>query len=226
MEVKGFKMNPWLMDKLTYGLKGASSRGAGLAILGTAVMALAGGYLMYRRKRGQGLLEDLGMRGNGGEREVTIKRKIIVNRPLEDVFNFWRDFDNFPQFMRHIDSVTKTGKMVSHWVARAPGGKRIEWDSEITEIKENELIRWRSLAGSDVHNEGQVMFRKTPEGGTEVEVEFTYHPEESTARSRISKFLNFLTSRYIKGDLWRFKHILEKSHPSVVGGFEKTLAQT
>jgi len=216
-------MNPGLIDKLIYGLKGASGSGAGLAILGTMVMALAGGYLIYRRREGHGLLED---RGVGGSGEVTIKRKIIVNRPLEEVFNFWRDFDNFPQFMKHVDSVTKTGKMVSHWVARAPGGKRVEWDSEITEIKENELIRWRSLSGSDVHNEGRVIFRRVPEGGTKVEVEFTYHPEERTARSGFSKFLNFLTTHYIKGDLWRFKHILEKSHRSVVGGFEKTLAQT
>jgi uncharacterized membrane protein len=128
--------------------------------------------------------------------------------------------------MKHIESVRKTGKMVSHWVARAPGGKRREWDSEITEIKEDELIRWRSLSGSDVQNRGQVTFKQAPEGGTEVEVEFTYHPEGGVAGSLVPKLFNFLTVYYIKRDLLRFKRIMEKGEPSMIRGLEKTLAQT
>jgi uncharacterized membrane protein len=203
-------------------------RGKGVAIAGTAAaLAFTGGYLLYRAKLGRrGLLASLGLRTNGKEQEVTVKKSVTVNRSPEEVFNYWRNFENFPHFMKHVESVRKTGKMVSHWTAKAPGGKRVEWDSEITEVKENELIRWHSLSGSDVQNSGQVTFKKAPEGGTEVEVEFTYHPEGGVASSSVAKLFNFLTVYYIKRDLLRFKRIIEKGRPSVIGGFERTLAQT
>ncbi len=204
-----------------------SDRGKGVAIAGAATaLAFTGGYLLYRAKLGhRGLFEALGLRTNGGEQDLTIKKSVIVNRSPGEVFNYWRNFENFPHFMKHIESVRKTGKMVSHWIAKAPGGKRVEWDSEITESRENELIRWHSLSGSDVQNRGQVIFRKAPEGGTEVEVEFTYHPEGGVAGSSMVKLFNFLTVYYLKRDLLRFKRIMEKGRPSMIGGLEKTLAQ-
>ncbi len=202
--------------------------GKGMATAGgAAALAFTGGYLLYRAKLGhRSVFEALGLRTNGGGQEMTIRKSIIVSRSPEEVFNYWRNFENFPYFMDHIESVRKTGKKVSHWTAKTPGGKRVEWDSEITEIKENELIRWHSLSGSDVQNRGQVMFKKAPEAGTEVEVEFTYHPEGGVAGSSIVKLFNFLTAYYLKRDLLRFKRIMEKGKPSMIGGLEKTLAQT
>lgn len=202
-------------------------RGKGAAIGGAAAaVAFAGGYLLYRAKMGHGdFFEALGLKTNGGEQGVTIKKSIIVNRPPEEVFSYWRNFENFPNFMKHVEAVQKTGKMLSHWVAKAPGGKRVEWDSEITEIKDNELIRWRSLSGSDVQNRGQVMFKRTPQGGTELEVEFTYQTESATG-STVARVFNFLPVYYIRRDLQRFKRIMEKDESSVIRGLEKTLAQT
>ena len=203
------------------------NRGKGAAIAGAATaLALTGGYLLYRAKVGRGdFYEALGLRTDGGEQGVTIKKSVIVNRPPEEVFSYWRNFENFPNFMKHIDAVQKTGKMVSHWVAKAPGGKRVEWDSEITEIKDNELIRWRSLSGSDVQNQGQVTFKQTPEGGTELKVEFTYQTEGATG-STVARLFNFLPVYYIRRDLRRFKRIMEKEEPSMIRGLEKALAQT
>jgi uncharacterized membrane protein len=202
-------------------------RGKGAAIAGTAAaLAFTGGYLLYRAKVGHGdFFEALGLRTNGGEQGVTIKKSVIVNRSPEEVFSYWRNFENFPNFMKHVEAVRKTGKMVSHWVTKAPGGKRVEWDSEITEIKDNELIRWRSLSGSDVQNRGQVTFKKTPEGGTGLEVEFTYQTEGATG-STVSRLFNFLPVYYIRRDLQRFKRIMEKDESSMIRGLEKTLAQT
>jgi len=203
------------------------NRGKGAAIAGAATaLALTGGYLLYRAKVGRGdFYEALGLRTDGGEQGVAIKKSVIVNRPPEEVFSYWRNFENFPNFMKHIDAVQKTGKMVSHWVAKAPGGKRVEWDSEITEIKDNELIRWRSLSGSDVQNQGQVTFKQTPEGGTELKVEFTYQTEGATG-STVARLFNFLPVYYIRRDLRRFKRIMEKEEPSMIRGLEKALAQT
>jgi len=202
-------------------------RGKGAAIAGAAAaLALTGGYLLYRAKVGHGdFFEALGLKTNGGGQGVAIKKSVIVNRPPEEVFRYWRNFENFPNFMKHVEAVQKTGKMVSHWVAKAPGGKKVEWDSEITEIKDNELIRWRSLSGSDVQNRGQVTFKETPEGGTELEVEFTYHTEGATG-STVSRIFNFLPVYYIRRDLQRFKRIMEKDESSMIRGLDKTLAQS
>ena len=232
MEAQGLKSES--REKLTREEKpsGAAERsplfrGKGAAIAGAAAaLAFTGGYLLYRAKVGHGdFFEALGLRTDGGGQGVTIKKSVIVNRPPEEVFSYWRNFENFPNFMKHVEAVQKTGKMVSHWVAKAPGGKKVEWDSEITEIKDNELIRWRSLSGSDVQNRGQVTFKETPEGGTELEVEFTYHTEGATG-STVSRIFNFLPVYYIRRDLQRFKRIIEKDEPSMIRRLEKTLAQT
>ena len=213
-------MSRRLKERILGRRKGAAIAGA------AAALALTGGYLLYRAKAGDGdFFEALGLKTNGEGQGVTIKRSVIVNRPPEEVFRYWRNFENFPNFMKHVDSVQKTGKMVSHWVAKAPGGKKVEWDSEITEIKDNELIRWRSLSGSDVQNRGQVTFKETPEGGTELEVEFTYHTEGATG-STVSRIFNFLPVYYIRRDLQRFKRIMEKDESSMIRELEKTLAQT
>ncbi len=178
-----------------------------------AAFTLAGGYLTYCGRMGRcGLYEKLGIRTNGGEKSVEkgvkVKQRVVINRPRAEVFNFWRNFEYLPNFMKHLLSVKVTGKRVSHWVAKTPTGKKVEWDSEITEINDNELIRWHSLAGSDMPNEGQVTFQDTPRGGTEITVELIYYPHRSSSGST-ARLLNFLTGRYIKGNLNRFKSIIE-----------------
>ena len=71
---------------------------------------------------------------------------------------FWHNFENLPRFMRHLESVTVIGERRSHWKAKAPAGKTVEWDAETTEDRPNELIAWRSTAGADVDNAGTVRF--------------------------------------------------------------------
>ena len=91
-------------------------------------------------------------------RGIYTKRSITVRRPVEEVYEFWRNFENLPRFMRHLESVTVTGERRSHWVAKAPAGNTVEWDAEMTEDRPNELIAWRSLENADVYNEGTVQF--------------------------------------------------------------------
>ena len=93
---------------------------------------------------------------------IRTKRSITVNRPVEQVYSFWRNFENLPQFMRHLESVTVMDNNRSHWVAKAPAGKSVEWDAETTEDRPNELIAWRSLPGAGVYNAGEVRFNPAP----------------------------------------------------------------
>ena len=111
-----------------------------------------------------------------GETGMVVRRSITVNRPLEDVYGFWRNLDNLARYSQHLQSVTVDGKR-SHWVAHAPAGKTVEWDSELVEDVPNERLAWRSLPGSEIRNEGFITFSSASgDRGTEVRVQMRYDP--------------------------------------------------
>ncbi len=141
---------------------------------------------------------------------IRVRRAITVGRPIAEVYEFWRDFENLPRFMKHLESVTVTGDKRSHWVARAPAGRTVEWDAEMIEDRTNELIAWRSLHGSDVFNVGSVYFQPAPGGrGTEVRVEIYYHPPFGKLASKIAMLWREEPRQQIADDLRRFKQVLE-----------------
>ena len=138
-----------------------------------------------------------------------VTKAITVWRPPDEVYRFWRDFENLPRFMRHLESVRVTESR-SHWKASGPAGKSVEWDAEIVEDRPHELIAWRSLPGADVDNRGQVRFRPAPGGrGTEIHVEMVYDPPAGGLGKAVAKLFGRDADQQIYGDLRRFKQILE-----------------
>jgi uncharacterized membrane protein len=141
---------------------------------------------------------------------VHTRKTITVGRPVAEVYGFWRDFENFPQFMRHLESVTVTAERRSHWVAKAPAGKSVEWDAETTDERENELIAWRSLEGSDVYNAGTVRFREAPgDYGTEIRVDLEYEPPFGKIGSKLAMMFREEPGQQVEDDLRHFKQIME-----------------
>ncbi len=141
---------------------------------------------------------------------IRTKRSITVGRPVHEVYAVWRDFENFPRFMRHLESVTVTGERRSHWTAKAPAGKSVEWDAELTAERENELIAWRSLPGAQVYNAGTVRFQPAPRGrGTEVRVELEYDPPLGKLGSKVAMLFREEPGQQIQDDLRHFKQIME-----------------
>jgi uncharacterized membrane protein len=139
-----------------------------------------------------------------------VSKSVTVNRPIADVYQFWRDFENLPRFMQHLEAVEVMGVRRSHWVARAPAGKQVEWDAEIVDERRNELISWRSLDGSDVRHAGTVRFREAPgDRGTEIRVELDYDPPAGAIGSAIAKLFGEEPSQQLRDDLRRFKQVLE-----------------
>ncbi len=141
---------------------------------------------------------------------VRVDKAITIDRPISEVYSFWRRFENLPRFMRHIESVTVQDDLHSHWVFKTPGGKKLEWDSEIIERRENEMISWRSLPGADVDNAGSVWF--TPvlgDTGTVVRFEMKYVPPGGRAAAFISKLFRRDAEIEIAEDLRRLKVLLE-----------------
>jgi uncharacterized membrane protein len=148
-----------------------------------------------------------GARGDGA---IRVAQSVWINRSPEELYRFWRDFQNLPRFMKHIESARQTEGGRSHWVAKAPAGTTVEWDAEITEDRPNELIAWRSLEGSDVDSVGSVRFERAPGGrGSIVKVEMRYRPPAGVVGATVAKFLGKDPGRQIKDDLRRFKQIME-----------------
>ena len=141
-----------------------------------------------------------------------IRRKagVTVNRSVEEVYAYWRDFQNFPHFMRHLESVTDIGGGRSHWVAKAPAGKEVQWEAQITDDAPNQRIGWRSVEGSEVYNAGTVSFQKAPgDRGTEVRVELEYDPPFGKLGSQVAKLFREEPGQQIFDDLRHFKQVME-----------------
>jgi uncharacterized membrane protein len=141
---------------------------------------------------------------------VMVDRVTTVSRPIEDVYQFWKNFENFPRFMRHLESVQVTGDRRSRWCATGPAGMRVEWEAETIRDDENEWISWRSLEGSDVQNSGSVRFTRAPGArGTEVRVQLQYIPPGGALGRRVAWLFGEEPDQQIHEDLHRFKQLME-----------------
>ncbi len=144
---------------------------------------------------------------------IKVERSVVVNRPVHEVYQFWRNFENLPRFMDHLESVTVLDENRSHWVAKAPAGTRVEWDAAIHNEIENELIAWRSLPKADVNNAGSVHF--TPVGdATEVRVILSYQPPAGKLGALVAKLLGEEPSTQVDDDLRRLKQVMEAAVPT------------
>ncbi len=141
---------------------------------------------------------------------VPVSVSIAINSTPEKLYAFWRDVENLPRFMRHLESVTRTGERTSRWAAKAPGGGVVEWDSEIVEQRPNELIAWRTLPGSDVEHRGRVSFEPLGEDrGSSVHVELVYDAPGGRGGAAIARLAGEEPDLQIRRDLRNLKQLLE-----------------
>jgi uncharacterized membrane protein len=141
---------------------------------------------------------------------VRVEKSIAVNREPQECYAMWRNFENLPRFMRHLESVRLTGGNRSHWVAKAPAGMRVEWDAEVSHDEPNALIAWRSREGSDVENAGAVRFLPAPSGrGTVVSVKMQYKPPAGEIGAAIARIFGEEPEQQVREDLRRFRQVME-----------------
>lgn len=139
-----------------------------------------------------------------------VHKMVTINRPVAQVYSFWRNLENLPQFMRHLESVHDLGNLKSHWVVKGPAGKRVEWDAEIVDEKENEMISWRSLPGSQVDNAGSVWFEPYMEGSaTNLKVSLKYSPPGGKLGAVVAKIFGRDAESELDDDLFILKALLE-----------------
>jgi uncharacterized membrane protein len=202
---------------ITYGVKKGSVAGKLLAVVGgDLVFCGATGYSPLHKA--------LGVRPrNTGEsasipyqQGIRVDADIIIGRPREEVYSFWRKLENLPLFMRHIRSVSAIDGRHSHWVAEGPGGKNVEWNAEIINDQPNELIGWKSLPGSDVDTAGSVHFKPARGGrATAVHVELQYLPPAGAVGAALAKLMGNDPARQVREDLRRLKQAMESAGDAV-----------
>ncbi len=172
-----------------------------------------GGYLMYRGASGHCPAYSAMQRSRYTSRaeSVNIKTTFIVNKPRQEVYDFWRKLENLPLFMKHLASVTQYDDTQSHWEAKVPGNvTKLEWDAEIVKEVDGSFIGWKSLPGSTVENAGKVDFRDAlGHQGTELNVVITYRPPAGKIGSGIASLLNPVFRKMIETDISNFKEYIE-----------------
>jgi uncharacterized membrane protein len=159
---------------------------------------------------GGGALAYVGTRPNFLQREFFAQSSVLVNTSPEEAYRFWRNFENLPRFMHHLESVEVTGDRRSQWTAIGPLGARISWNAEIVSERENDSITWRSLPGSDINIDGAVEFRRAPgDRGTFIETWMHFSPPAGAAGRVVAKIFGKDPSFLVEQDLRRFKALME-----------------
>ena len=198
--------------------------GGALAVFGLSrrstigwLSMLAGAALVHRGGTGychayQVLGVNTAITGEAEEeiaRDIHIEKSIIIDKTPEELFRFWREFENLPRFMTHLESVTNISLKRSHWKAKGPVGSTLEWDAEIFNEKPNELIAWRSLEG-EVTNAGSVHFEPTAGGrATLLKVVLNYNAPGGKVSALLAKLFGHEPGQMIEEDLLRLKQVLE-----------------
>lgn len=144
-------------------------------------------------------------RGKG----IKVEESVIINRPVVEVYRFWRNFENLPRFMDHLESVTVIDENTSHWVAKGPAGSSIDWDAVIHNEIDDELIAWRTLPGAEVSSAGSVHFTPVGDGATEVRVVLSYDPPAGRLGAAVAKLLGEEPSEQVSDDLRRLKQVMD-----------------
>lgn len=189
----------------------------GLRRFSTAsLLAVAtGGLLIYRGMTGYSpVYEQAGINTMTLQEEAEAVRAevaITVDQSRDEVYQYWRDLENLPRFMRHLTSVKQMDEKTSHWEASVTGGMSpVQWDAEITEDEPGERIAWRSLPDATIHNSGVVDFEEAPgERGTEIRAVIEYRPPAGELGASVARFLTPALEQMIKEDVRRFKHVVE-----------------
>jgi uncharacterized membrane protein len=185
-----------------------------------ALMALAGGGLAYHGATGQKGLSQQISEKTGLDQNIRVEKTVsILTKSPEELYQFWRNFENLPVFMRHLKSVTVLSPTRSHWVANAPMGNTLEWDAEIVTEQENRLIAWTSVENAEIDHSGFVRFQPAPPGrGTEVKVVMEYSPPAGIVGATIAKLFGEEPEQQIGDDLARFKMLMEAGEIATTDG--------
>jgi uncharacterized membrane protein len=176
-----------------------------------AAYALQRGLRRRRPVKGTGFIADRDSDTRqklGGSRGIHVEHSLLIHKRAAQLFRYWRDFENLPKFMQHLESVAMRDKGISHWVAKGPAGTKVEWDARIINEVEDRLIAWQSLKGSDISTAGSVTFDES-DGNTVVHVHMQYSPPGGKLGAAVAFAFGEEPNIQVQEDLRRFKSLME-----------------
>jgi len=178
----------------------------------------AAGFCPVNAAIGRGRRRDDTRRALGGSHGIGVREVVTIECSADDVFAFWNHPDNLPRFMRNVERVQLLDDGRSHWVVRGPAGVTLEWDAEIINEIDGELIAWRSLPGADVASAGSVRFRSRGHHRTEVTVALQYEPPGGKTGATLAWLSGQSPAAQLRADLRRLKQLMETGEVPTVSG--------
>lgn len=146
---------------------------------------------------------------DSGRDAVEVHKILTIHAPVDEVYGFWSDYQNFPRFMSHLRDVRHTGPGRSHWIAEGPGGIAFEWEAETVAMEENRRIAWRSVGASPIENAGIVRFKEEGSDATRIDIHLSYTPPAGVLGHAVAAFLGSDPKHLMDDDLVRMKSLLE-----------------
>jgi len=187
-------------------LYGLTRRGVAKPVLSTAGLVLTA--------RGMTNLDTRSLLGlSSGENGIRVNKAINIFAPIDEVYQFWSNFENFPLFMNHVKEITTQGD-VSDWKVAGPAGSTVEFQSRVTQDIPNDLISWETLPDSQVRSAGFVRFDENRDGSTRVTVQMTYLPPAGVAGHAVAQLFGVDPRQAMHEDLIRLKTLLEEGKTS------------
>jgi uncharacterized membrane protein len=154
-----------------------------------------------------------------GTRGVHVEEATTINRSPEDLYAFWRDFELLPRFMHNLDRVRVIDERHSHWVAKGPANRPLQWTAEIINDEPYRLIGWRTVGRADVVSAGSVHFEPVAgTGETQVRIKLQYDPPAGKLGAAVAWMIGREPSQTIRDDLRRFKQLMEAGEIPTVEG--------
>lgn len=186
-------------------------------VAGLTLAAAASGALWLAQARQRRLAEHppddappWSRKGRQARGLAIVGRTVTIDRPRDELYRFWRDFSNLPQFMENVRAVESLPDGRSRWTLAAPGGRTVEIVSEMVVDRENEVIAWRSVEESDIETHGSVTFRDAPSGrGTQVEAVIAYKPPAGDLGRLVAKLWQREPAIQSRRELKRLKMLME-----------------
>lgn len=214
--------NVGALERWISAVGGGALMALGLLRRSAAGLALAGGggYLIYRGITGVcPVYRALGLQRGAAPQQLHVEQAVTIERPADELYRAWRDFEQLPRFMRHLESVVVLDERRSRWTARAPGGTTVSWEAELVDDRPGELIRWRTLPDAAIEHHGEVRFAPASGArGTIVRVTLDYRPPAGAPGALIARLFGEEPGQQVRDDLRRFKQLMETGEIATTAG--------
>ncbi len=180
-----------------------------------SLLLLGGGYLLYRAISGHcpvtaSVKRNSRKLGNN----INIRGSAVVNRPVSEIYAFWRDSRNIPKMLRHIGRIEVADDGTAIWGMDLPDIGEVSWRTRILRERQDRELSWHSMEGAAIEQMGKVNFSPTPGGGTRVEVVLSYRAPAGPIDERLERLLTPAFRQKIEEEIRQMPEFFEQLSPA------------